>query len=27
MALSYTVKNKILKNYYEILCEIDGEKH
>ena len=27
MTLSYTVKNKILKNYYEILCEIDGEKH
>jgi hypothetical protein len=27
MALSYTLKSKILKNYYEVHCAIDGEMH
>lgn len=27
MALSYTLKSKILKNYYEVHCAIDDEMH
>lgn len=27
LALSYTLKSKLLKNYYEIHCIIDGEIH
>jgi hypothetical protein len=27
LALSYTLKSKLLKNYYEVHCLIDGEMH
>lgn len=27
MSISYTVKSKLLKNYYEILCSINEEMH
>lgn len=27
LALSYTLKSKLLKNYYEVHCVIDGEMH
>ena len=27
LSLSYTLRSKFLKNYYEIHCQIDGEMH
>lgn len=27
LSLSYTLRSKLLKNYYEVLCIIDGEIH
>lgn len=27
LSLSYTLRSKLLRNYYEVLCIIDGEMH